>query len=157
VSLPPLLAHQRLARLAIAGAFLLGAGIVLVEPAVLSFPKPACGFRSLTGLPCAFCGGTRAAAALAAGDAAGALRMNALVFPLALGVVAVTCLSLFEAWRARPVLDWGALAKRGKVLAPWLVVLLILWWMPHVVMALRDTGSGLANPGHPLVRLLGGG
>jgi hypothetical protein len=40
---------------------------------------PACIFRRLAGVPCPTCGGTRAAAALARGDAFGAVAQNPLV------------------------------------------------------------------------------
>jgi hypothetical protein len=61
---PPLLPHERWLRLgcvAIAGlAFL----FLAIHSALPSLP---CGFRSMTGLPCAMCGGTRSASALIAG------------------------------------------------------------------------------------------
>lgn len=154
MSFPPLMRHERLARLAVAGAVLAGAVLLAVAPGIVLFPKPACGFRSLTGLPCAFCGGTRATAALAAGDVATAARMNALVFPLGFVVMAVGCVCLVEALRSRRLADWGGLAGRVKKFAPLLVVALILWWVPHVVLALREPGSGLVAPDHPLVRHL---
>jgi len=46
--------------------------------AVTHLAPPPCLFKSLTGLPCAACGGTRAALALARLDVASALRWNPL-------------------------------------------------------------------------------
>ncbi len=43
-------------------------------------PAPACLFRAWTGLPCMACGGTRCLRHLLAGDVAGALVWNPLVF-----------------------------------------------------------------------------
>ena len=64
---------------AVAGAALLGAGLVAwLDLGRLSF-LPPCPFLALTGLWCPFCGGTRAVDALAGGDVAGALGLNAVV------------------------------------------------------------------------------
>ena len=46
---------------------------------------PLCGFLALTGVPCPFCGGTRACAALATGDTGAAWQLN----PGVCGIVAV--------------------------------------------------------------------
>ncbi len=54
----------------------------------LDLPRPICNFRSWTGIPCPTCGTTRMAERLLAGDVAGALGWNPLVF-IALTAVAV--------------------------------------------------------------------
>lgn len=45
-----------------------------------------CTFRNLTGRPCAFCGGTRAALALGQGDWQRALALNPLVVVMLIGI-----------------------------------------------------------------------
>ncbi len=46
----------------------------------LGLPLPVCVFRSWTGLPCPTCGSTRMVERLLAGDVAGALGWNPMVF-----------------------------------------------------------------------------
>jgi hypothetical protein len=55
--------------------------LLLLSPLATPFGAglPPCFFRSLTGVPCPTCGGTRAALALAQGDVGAALRANPLV------------------------------------------------------------------------------
>ena len=63
-------------------------------------PATLCTLRSVTGIPCPFCGGTTAMAELGTGDLAGAVAAS----PLALGLVAVGVLAplgLASAWRQR--------------------------------------------------------
>src|SRR5512133_803622 len=46
---------------------------------LVPFPLPLCGFRALTGLPCAFCGSTRSFMAWSHLEIAQAFRYNPLV------------------------------------------------------------------------------
>ena len=74
-----------------------------------------CLFRRLTGLPCLTCGGTRALAALAVGDIAGAFRIQPLVSALL-----IAC----AAWGAANTFCLTALRRHVSVrmsLAGWIV------------------------------------
>lgn len=66
-------------------AFLLAALVVAVLPVGW---LPRCGFRALTGWPCATCGGTRAMRLLAEGDVGAAWRLQPLWVAL-LGIAAL--------------------------------------------------------------------
>lgn len=65
------------------GALLIWGGIVLLDHRTAAShsdqPLIGCHVRALTGVPCATCGGTRAAAAMLKGDLPQALRFNPLV------------------------------------------------------------------------------
>lgn len=72
----------------IGGGAAAAAGLVLLSPALIGFSVvPPCPFRSLTGLDCPFCGGTRATRELLTGDVSGALDYNLLVPLMALVAV----------------------------------------------------------------------
>lgn len=60
----------------LAGSLTLGAAVLLWHGA--GFPWPRCWFRTLTGLPCPFCGATHAGLALLHGEALTAIRVNPL-------------------------------------------------------------------------------
>lgn len=91
-------------------------------------PLPLCWFKVVTGLPCAFCGGTRALFAVARRDFATAARLNPLVCLLAAAAVAA-----FLAWAADRWLGthWGT-RLRGWSDWPWLWIglagLLVNWF-----------------------------
>jgi hypothetical protein len=106
-------------------------GLMLVALAIaklLSFvqvPLPVCSFKAITGIPCAFCGGTRAFRALAGFHLREALQFN----PLAtLGAFAV--LIWFLAWLIAPtrVAEFNARLGR-KRLWPYVVALVALNWI----------------------------
>jgi hypothetical protein len=85
----------------------------------LPLQLPPCGLRTLTGIPCIGCGGTRAMRALAQGDLIGALAFNPLVFIAACAVP----IWLASAWiRHRRFPDTAPLRP---IPLPWIVVGLI--------------------------------
>jgi Protein of unknown function (DUF2752) len=90
------------APLAAAGVALLAWTYVsLVDPNIAG-RYPVCPLRALTGLDCPFCGGTRAAHALAHGDVAAALDHNLLV-TLAIPVAVVLWVRwAWRQWRGQP-------------------------------------------------------
>lgn len=92
-------------------------------------PWPACILRLLTGIPCPFCGGTRALQAAARFDWWQALALNPLAFLLGVGVTV-----WFVAWATDRLFQTGILAR----LTSWcqaafrprlLVVVLVLNWI----------------------------
>jgi hypothetical protein len=76
------------------GAGMLGAA--LLWPALPAHPPFACPLRSMTGVPCPFCGMTRAVVAAVHGDIGASLRYN----PGGILLVALA-IALVVGWRAR--------------------------------------------------------
>jgi len=100
----------------------ISAGVWVVytyPPAEHSF-YPRCAFKTMTGLDCPGCGGTRAAHALLHGRVGDAFRLNPLLFVLG-GVVLVASPKLVRGQQpefvARPWFGWSAL------------VVLVGWWI----------------------------
>ncbi len=62
---------------------------------------PPCGIRSLTGLHCPGCGGTRCADRLLAGDLPGALAMNPLVVLLGVAAAVLLGIAILREWRGQ--------------------------------------------------------
>jgi hypothetical protein len=83
-----------------------------------------CPLRRLTGIPCASCGLTRAAAALCHGQVAAAETFNLAAIPLSLIAVLVLVLIVWEAVTQRPIIR-PAWARCSGVLT-WLGVALML-------------------------------
>ena len=87
------------------GAMLLVAGLRL---GVAEHLPMTCPLRRCTGIPCASCGLTRAAAALCHGQLAAASRQNLAAIPLAV---------IFLAWLV--LLAWEALSQRSIIRPIW--------------------------------------
>ena len=85
--------------------------IAAVWPVLPVHPPLACPLRSLTGVPCPFCGMTRAVVAAAHGHLGASLAFNpAGIFVLALAVVAI----FRPAWLARlQVSTWSLFSILG--------------------------------------------
>ena len=133
--------------LAVAGLGLAAVGYVLVvDPASDSLGQfPACPFKTATGLDCPFCGGLRAARALAGGDLATAWDRNALAV-LLIPLAAVAWLVwLRRAWTGRSPAPTPARSGRTRVL--WLLALAVglLWWVLRNLPAFSAWGSGLTG------------
>jgi hypothetical protein len=145
--LPPLLPHERWLRIGVVALV----GLVFVFLALHStLPALPCGFRSLTGLPCAMCGGTRSASALIAGDLHQALYLNALAIPVLAGMLLGGLIALAELLRGRALADWSVWKGRlGKIL-PVSLLLLFAWWIPHVVIALKTPKTELIDLRNPI-------
>lgn len=115
-------------------------------------PSPGfCAFHSLTGLPCAFCGGTRAVRSLVAGNWEHALYLN----PLAVAVVIVggpiLLLLVAEALRGRRFLPPFNNSTRVVILVLGAVILLP-WTYWHANSALKAAKTELVNFEHPVVK-----
>ncbi len=152
---PPLLPGHRWPRLAGAAAILGILALMAVLPARPNLPLPSqCAIRSLTGLPCPLCGGTRATRALLHGDVNRALQLNALALPALIVLAGGAALLGWEGVRGRPVMDWKALGARLWKWAPWVAVLLVAWWIPQLAGALSGTKAELMDGNHPVARLI---
>lgn len=113
-------------------------GAVAVSWAAVTVLRPSdagptpCPWRSITGLDCPFCGSTRSAAALGAGDVVAALDHNAL---FVLGILPLSVLAWVlwtrRAWRAEPPPDIGVRAVMVLIglTAVWWVVRLAVPWL----------------------------
>lgn len=95
------LTHRQLkARcVALSGMTIAALGLRVVDPDSVSWLRPSCG--AITGLPCIFCGATRALHYLLHGHFAQALYFNWLVFPLALLAVGLAGKIAAELWWQR--------------------------------------------------------
>jgi len=150
----PLGRSERTARFLFFGSV----GLVVLWLIFWPFPTPAsklsfCSFHSLTGLPCAFCGGTRAVKAMVHWDWASAMYFN----PLAIGVVLVggvlgafllleAALGRRLAGPLRPRLRWAILLVGLLAILPW------NWW--HAAVALKTPKPELVDFSHPVVKFL---
>lgn len=107
-------------------------GLILLAAAIarigmdLRIPFPRCGFKAVTGLPCAFCGGTRALRSLTHFRFSEAFWLNPLVT-----IGAFAALGIFVIWVTvpRPLFDrW--LEKNQKLpLLPIGLTLVALNWI----------------------------
>ena len=127
----------------------------LVPPLVPPFALPGlptCAFKSATGLPCPFCGGTRAAQALLRGELSRALYLNVAALPALVVFVAVALVLGWEALFGRSLGDWDALFGRLRSFVPVMVVLLCIYWLVHVADALRGPKPELVDLRNPIAR-----
>lgn len=154
--MPPLLPHERAGRAVVVAAILL-CGVLLWRWAPqLTAVAPGCVFHSVTGLPCAFCGGTRSVCAAAGGDWSRALELNAagivaVGFGVLLGIVACV-----EALRGRALVDWGLVWRRGVRFLPLVGALMMAWWGIHLLAAVRKQKTELVDFNHPVARRVAG-
>lgn len=102
------------------------------------FPNllPPCGLRTLTGLPCPFCGGTRALIAWSRLDFAQAFACNPLVGLGCIAVCAWFFVWMVDHWRGG---DWNVRTARRLQKKPWPAILIgaalanwiyLLLWLP---------------------------
>jgi Protein of unknown function (DUF2752) len=140
-------------RLGLAAAVLLALlGLALLRPARPFLP---CGFHALSGLPCLFCGGTRAARAILHGDLQAAIYLNPLAFPALALVAATLVVLLVEAAAARSLVPWEAVAQRFGRLAPILVLPALAFWVIHIYLALRTPKPELVDFRNPIAAAAG--
>ncbi|MCX6898261.1 MAG: DUF2752 domain-containing protein [Verrucomicrobia bacterium] len=97
---------------------------VLLRLGLSDWLPNTCPLRRLTGIPCATCGMTRAAAALCHGELAQASAFNIAAIPLALLTVVLMGLLAWEAITGRAIIRpvW----QRCSVVVTWLLVALML-------------------------------
>ena len=146
-SIPP---EGRWLRLGLAGSILLVLGFLALPPMGSHPLFLTCGFHAASGLPCLFCGGTRAARAILHGDLRAALYLNALAFP-ALALVAGTFFVLLaEAVAGHPLAPWKTRFRRLNRFAPALIALALAWWVFHIYIALRTPKPELVDFRNPV-------
>ncbi len=107
-------------------------GLLALSPAApqLTQGLPACPLKSLSGLPCAACGSTRAALALVRGEVKEALVVNPLATVAWLGLVVVGLVAGVAALVGRPLSEprWvlpttARLGLLGILVANWLYLI----------------------------------
>lgn len=149
--LPPVMnrlgAERRWLRFGLAAAILVFAGLLALSspgdgPGRPFFP---CGFHAISGLPCLFCGGTRAVRAILHGNLRSALYLNAIAFP-ALALVALTFVVLLaEAASGRSLAPGEAFFRHLNRFAPVLILPALAWWMLHIYFALMTPKPELVD------------
>ena len=146
-SLPP---EGRWLRLGLAVAILLVLLCLALPRSDRGLPLLPCGFHAISGLPCLFCGGTRAVRAILHGNPRTAIYLNALAFP-ALALVAVTFVVLLvEAAAGRPLARWERFFRQMNRFAPILIPLALAWWISHIYFALKTPKPELADFRNPI-------
>jgi hypothetical protein len=145
----PLSWESRLTRAVVVMALGIFLTLFAVFPRLLSFAF--CGFHRLTGLPCPFCGGTRAARAILQGDFLLALYLNPLAFGVLIFLGVFCGIAVIEALRGQSMADWQALwNRRHRIVLVLLVVGVLLWWPVHLFSALRKPKTELVNLRNPV-------
>ena len=105
-------------QLGLAGLAAAGASFVYPSLSRASGLTLPCPLRTLTGVPCPFCGMTTAATDLAAGNLHGALAANPFVLLLAgFTLVMAVLLAARAAGRAAPPAQWPASRRRQALVA----------------------------------------
>lgn len=146
-SIPP---GGRWLRLGLAVSILLVLGFVALPPAGRHPPFLICGFHAASGLPCLFCGGTRAARAILHGDLHAAVYFNALAFPALALVAGAFVVLLVEAATGRPLASRQILLRHLNRFVPVLIALALAWWVFHIYTALRTPKPELVDFRNPI-------
>ncbi|MCK9590267.1 MAG: DUF2752 domain-containing protein [Terrimicrobiaceae bacterium] len=113
-------------------------------------PLFPCGFHAVSGLPCLFCGGTRAVSAVLHGNLPMAFYLNALAFPVLALVAMILVGLLVEAATGRPIAPWETYFRRLGRVAPVLILPALAWWMFHIYLALTTPKPELVDFRNPV-------
>ena len=137
--------------LLLGGGIAAGLGVLLTVPPVLGVSLlPACPFRTLTGMDCPFCGGTRAAQSLLKGDVGASLDYNLLV-----PILAVLAVGLGVWWllARTTTVSFTAARSAASSRAVWIgiAVALVLFWIARNLPAFAYLNSA------PTANVTGGG
>ena len=126
----------------------------VADPVIVSRCLPfrvSCG--AVTGLPCLFCGMTRALHLLLRGDFSGALYFNWLAIPFLAGVIFLIVLFAAEIVEARTFVDLRAIAPlTGRRLTICILAAMILWFS-NAYLAVSQHKHELLNARGPLYHL----
>jgi len=139
--------------------FILGAPATLfvlwaVDPVMVGKWLPlhtSCG--ALTGLPCIFCGMTRALHLLLNGDFGGALYFNWLAFPFLGAVVFLVSVCIIEIANRRVILNWNTKARVTACKLTIIGLTLFMLWTLQVYLAVSRHKHEILNPRGPLYAL----
>lgn len=121
-------------------------------PAWMPFAT-SCG--ALTGLPCIFCGTTRAIHHLLHGEFALALYFNWLSYPFLAGAVALFLASALELCSGRNFLSRAPRPQLTRRSFATLAAGFVLLWCLQVFLAVTQHKTELLNPRGPLYSLVG--
>lgn len=140
--------------------FILGAPVALfilriVDPVAASRWVPlrtSCG--AITGLPCIFCGMTRALHLLLNGDFGGALYFNWLAFPFLGAIVFLVAIFVVEISNRRIILTWHVIAPLTAHKLTIIGLTLLMLWTVQAYLAVSQHKHELLNPRGPLYALL---
>lgn len=148
----PIGKSERTGRLMFFGCLAVFVGWLIFWPLPKAVHGPGfCAFHSVTGLPCGFCGGTRAVRSLVAGDWDRAIYMNPLAVVVVLVGVPVFLLLIVEAVRGRRILP--PFNNTARVIVLLIMAGIILpWSFWHARTALKTPKTELVNFEHPLVK-----
>lgn len=144
--------RRALALVVLPGALL---ALALISPGSLPawFPlHTSCG--AITGLPCIFCGTTRAIYHLLNGDLHRALYYNWLAVPLVAGALALIFLQLMELLLRRNLLACIPKLRLTRKSLGGLALGLVLLWSLQVYLAVSQHKTELLNPNGPLYSLV---
>ena len=129
--------------------------LAFVQPGSLPgwFPfATSCG--AVTGLPCIFCGMTRAMYYLLHGEFARTLYYNWLAFPLLAGALALCLLNALELWLGRNLLARLPRLRFTRRSLGVLAAGFVLLWSFQVYLAVSQHKTELLNPRGPLYSLV---
>jgi Protein of unknown function (DUF2752) len=110
--------------------------------------RTSCG--AITGLPCLFCGLTRALHLLLRGDFSGALYFNWLAFPFLAVVIFIVALFAVEIAIRRKLLNLHAIAPLTARRLTICAVVAVELWILHAYLAVSQHKTELLNPHGPL-------
>lgn len=123
-----LLRAERISRMAaLLAAMAVAVGLALLDPSATALNRFTCPFLAITGLPCPFCGLTRATHHLLNGDWSRSWSLNPLAFPIALILLALagrTIVEVATGRRARPILSLnaaGAMVLAAIIVIHWTI------------------------------------
>jgi hypothetical protein len=139
--------------------FVLGATVTLfvlrvVDPVMAGTWVPfhtSCG--AITGLPCIFCGMTRALHLLLNGDFGGALYFNWLAFPFLGAVVFLVAVCVIEMANRRVILNWNTCAPLTARKLTIIGLTVLMLWTLQAYLAVSQHKHELLNPRGPLYAL----
>jgi hypothetical protein len=81
-----------------------------------------------------------------------ALYLNPLAFPALLAALCLLGILVIEAVRGRRLCNWEALPARR--FAPVVLALCLVWWLPHIVLALKAPKPELVDLKNPIAATL---